>query len=65
MKTNNELTKKEMKEILEIAKKSMYSVETRGDLETRNNDEEDFIEASVWGIKNALIEAYKLGKRKS
>lgn len=30
-------------------------------LETRNRDELDFHEVSVWGIKAALLSAYELG----
>ena len=49
---------------LEIAKKNLYAVEERGDLETRNWDGADFFEVSVWGLKKALEEAYLLGKGK-
>lgn len=48
--------------LLEIAKKHFYPVEERGNLETRDNDHEDFFEVSVWSLKAALEEAYKLGK---
>ena len=51
------------KQLIEIAKKNSYSIETRGDLETRNRDSEDFIEMSVWSIKAMLEEAYELGKK--
>ena len=51
------------KELLEIAKKYSYAIEQRGDLEDRCNDEEDFIEFSVWSIKAMLKEAYELGKK--
>lgn len=60
MKT--ELTKKELKAITEIAIKNLFAIEERGDLETRNNDEEDFLGVAIWSLKDALIEAYKLGK---
>lgn len=50
------------KELLEIAKKYMTSVEMRGDLDTRGSDTEDFIEVSVWGIEAVLKAAYELGK---
>lgn len=59
------LSKKESRSLVEIAKKYMYPVEKRGDLETRDNDEEDFLDVSVWGIKAALEEAYRLGKESS
>lgn len=49
--------------LLEIAKKHFYPVEERGTLETRDNDHEDFFEVSVWSLKAALEEAYKLGKK--
>ena len=47
--------------LLKIAKKHFYAVEERGSLATRDNDHEDFFEVSVWGLKAALEEAYKLG----
>ncbi|WP_425248160.1 DUF6900 domain-containing protein [Atopobium minutum] len=37
-------------------------MEDRGDLETRHNDGDDFIEVSVWGLKAMLEEAYAAGK---
>ncbi len=57
------LTKKEKKMLYEIAAKYIYTVETRGDLEYRYSDEEDFIETSVGGLEAALQEAYECGKR--
>lgn len=56
------LTKKEQQELLEIAKKAIYAIEERGDLEAKDNDSEDFIETSVWSLKEALEQAYLLGK---
>lgn len=50
------------KELLEIAKKNSFAVETRGDLESRCNDEDDFIEVSVWSLEKMLEEAYKAGQ---
>lgn len=58
---NKEL-KKENLQLLEIAKKHSYAVENRGDLEKRNNDSEDFLDISVWSLKEMLREAYELGK---
>lgn len=51
------------KQLVEIAKKNSYSIETRGDLESRHNDDEDFIELSVWSIQAMIEEAYELGKK--
>ena len=47
-----------MKELMTIARKqlSIYS------LETRKSDSLDFHEVSVWGVKEALIRAYVLGR---
>ncbi len=56
------LSKKEIESLVEIAKKHIYPVEARGDLETRDNDSEDFLDVSVWSIKAALAAAYELGK---
>lgn len=50
-----------MKSLFSIAKDAFPAVVSRGSLETRNNDSEDFIEVAVWEIKQALKEAYKLG----
>ena len=60
MKKN--ITKTEEKALLEIAKRLMASVDSRGDLEERGCDSEDFIEVPVWGIQKAMEEAYLLGK---
>ena len=60
MKKN--ITAKERKALLEIAKHLMASVDSRGDLEERGCDSEDFIEVPVWGIQKAMEEAYLLGK---
>lgn len=50
------------KALLEIAKRLMVAVDSRGDLEARDNDSEDFIEVPVWGIQKAMEEAYLLGR---
>ena len=60
MKKN--ITAKEQKALLEIAKRLMASVDSRGDLEERGNDGEDFIEVPVWGLQKAMEEAYLLGR---
>ena len=45
------------KSLLEISKKFSYAVETRGDLERRNNDSEDFLDIPVWAIQGMLEES--------
>ena len=62
MKKN--ITKTEEKALLEIAKRLMVAVDSRGDLEERGCDSEDFIEVPVWAIQKAMEEAYLLGKAK-
>ena len=62
MKKN--ITKTEEKALLEIAKRLMASVDSRGNLEEHGCDSEDFIEVPVWGIQKAMEEAYLLGKAK-
>ena len=56
------ITKEEEKALLEIAKRLMAAVDSRGDLEARDNDSEDFIEVPVWGVQKAMEEAYLLGR---
>lgn len=51
------------KAILEIAMNNSTAICHRGDLEKRNNDNEDFLEVSVWGLKKMLKEAYELGQQ--
>ena len=50
------------KALEQIAKEECYSIEARGGLDTRHSDGEDFIELSVWGIREMLRKAYELGK---
>lgn len=52
---NSKATKKE----LEAIAQNILGLET---LETRNSDDLDFCELSVWQIKEALAAAYKAGK---
>lgn len=56
------LTKKEQRKVLEIAKKHIYGVRERGDLEQRYRDADDFLDVAVWCIRAALEEAYAAGK---
>ena len=49
------------KQLLNIAKDLSYTVEMRGDLDSRMNDEEDFIDISVWALQEMLERAYQLG----
>ena len=49
--------------LAKIAEENIPELEGRGDLESRNNDSEDFFETSVWSLKAALIAAYELGRK--
>lgn len=55
----NTISKKAAAQLFEIAKEC-FDVET---LETRNNDHDDFLDAAVWSIKEALERAYLLGRQ--
>ena len=49
------------KQLLNIATELSYTVEMRGDLDSRMNDEEDFIDIAVWTLQEMLERAYQLG----
>ena len=49
------------KQLLNIAKELSYTVEMRGDLDSRMNDEEDFIDIAVWTLQEMRERAYQLG----
>ena len=55
------LTKQQQCKVLAVAKKHIYGVKGRGDLEARYHDAEDFLDIAVWCLKAALEEAYELG----
>lgn len=55
--------KKELEKALtEIAEKNIYTLRGRGDLESRNTDWQDFCTTAIWELKDALKEAYELGR---
>ena len=56
------LKKKNEQRVTEMALQMIPELEGRGDLEAHGNDSEDFIEISVWTLKEALVKAYELGK---
>ena len=59
------MNKKIQKQLEQIAIANSYAVEERGDLETRNSDREDFLDISVWGLREMLKQAYELGKQEA
>lgn len=53
-----------LEELESIARAHVPALSGRqGGLDTMDSDELDFFEASVWGFKEALIEAYLLGQK--
>ncbi len=60
MRKNAEKTTQKLDELLtQIALDHLF-IET---LATRNSDSLDFHEVSVWGVKSALMAAYKAGQQ--
>ena len=51
-----------LQELTKIAEKNIYTLRGRGDLESRNIDWQDFSNIAIWELKDALIEAYELGR---
>lgn len=56
------MTEAELKNIVKIARENIPGLAERTDLEAQGNDALDFVDASVWSLKTALIAAYELGK---
>lgn len=49
--------------VLKAAVDNISDIAKRGDLDTRNNDHEDFFDGiSVWSLKKALEDAYDAGR---
>ena len=58
------MTEQEKNELNKIATKIKYTLRERGNLETQNNDDKDFVNIAVLELKEMLEEAYNLGKLK-
>ena len=56
------ISRKTEKALEKIAMSADYTLECRGGIDTRNNDEEDFPEVSVWTLRKMLQQAYLLGR---
>ena len=57
------MNKKLQRKLEKIAMENSYAIEQRGDLETRESDSEDFLDISVWSLREMLKQAYELGKQ--
>ena len=51
--------------VVKIAQRYIMDVNARGDLETRHSDGEDFLDVSVWSLRDALVAAYELGRKEA
>ena len=56
------IDRKTLKTLEQIAMAASYALESRGGIEDRDNDDEDYIEISVNAIQTMLEKAYLLGK---
>lgn len=50
-----------VKRKLEKMAVNMAYLERRGDLKSRHNDEDDFVDMAVWTIESLVQEAYLMG----
>lgn len=57
------MNKEKEQRIIEMALRMIPALQGRDDLEECGSDSEDFIEVSVWTLKEALLAAYELGKQ--
>lgn len=51
-----------LQKLEQIAMNACYTLEKRGGIDTRNNDDEDFPEIGINAIQQMLEKAYLLGK---
>ena len=57
------MAKVSKRKIYNIAKQHIVGLPERGDLKTRYNDREDFLDIAVWSLEDALIAAYEQGRK--
>lgn len=63
MQNNQNISRKELTALVQLAKTHLVDMGGREDLETHYSDREDFLEVSVWELKSVLVAAYNLGKQ--
>ena len=56
------ISKGELEKLVKIAKDKIPILKGRVDLEEQKSDDADFYDIAVWCLKDALIDAYELGK---
>lgn len=59
------ISKKTLRALEQIAMRADFSLQVRGGIDARENDEEDFPEVSVNAIQAMLEEAYRLGRQEA
>ena len=52
-------------QLVSVMRNNIMELEERNDLESRNNDSDDFFTTSIWSLKAALVEAYNLGREQA
>ncbi len=57
------MAKVSKRKIYNIAKQHIVGLPERGDLKTRYNDREDFLDIAVWCLEGALVAAYERGRK--
>ena len=55
------VSKIEKEKIFSVASQDIVGLPERGSLETKHNDDEDFMVVSVWELSAALEKVYRLG----
>lgn len=55
------ISKVEKEKIFSVASQEIVGLSERGSLETKHNDDEDFMVVSVWELSAALEKVYRLG----
>lgn len=55
------VSKIEKEKIFSVASQEIVGLSERGSLETKHNDDEDFMVVSVWELSAALEKVYRLG----
>lgn len=56
------MKKAELAKLVKIAQENIPAMEGRADLDPMHCDDLDFLDVSVWCLKDALVAAYELGK---
>ena len=49
------MKKASKRKIFNIAKQHIVQLPERGELKTRNNDSDDFLDIAVWSLEDALV----------